>query len=403
MARYERRLLLTAVALGIAARAQAQEIRVGEPLPRWSAGMLDIHQISTGRGNSALVVMPDGTTLLVDAGGVGDGLPQTDPHPDASRRPGEWIARYVKRHAPDSTVPLDYIMITHFHGDHMLGLTDVLDGVGARTLVDRAWPTYDYPIAAPPSDTAFATYHRLVEDRHGRGMNVERFRVGATNQLVMRHAGAAARWPGFEVRNIIGNGDVWTGRGDSAAPSFPPVTGLDRADLPNENMCSLGIRIRYGAFSWFTGGDLPGTPDPGFPAWHGVEAAAAAAIGPVEAHVVTMHGSIGQESEVFLRTLASHVLIVPAWSATHPAPDVMKRIVNSRYPPAERLVFTTDLREATRIVLAQRATSFAAPPGHVVLRVEPGGSRYWVIVLSSAGEGDEVVAVKGPLTILPRS
>ena len=42
--------------------------KVGEPLPAWTPGTLDIHQINTGKGNSALFVLPDGTSLLVDAG-----------------------------------------------------------------------------------------------------------------------------------------------------------------------------------------------------------------------------------------------------------------------------------------------------------------------------------------------
>ncbi len=41
---------------------------VGMPLAAWQPGMLDIHQISSGRGNAGLYVLPDGTTLLVDAG-----------------------------------------------------------------------------------------------------------------------------------------------------------------------------------------------------------------------------------------------------------------------------------------------------------------------------------------------
>ena len=48
---------------------------IGAPLPAWAPGMLDIHQISTGRGNAALFVLPDGTTLLVDAGAAADGIP----------------------------------------------------------------------------------------------------------------------------------------------------------------------------------------------------------------------------------------------------------------------------------------------------------------------------------------
>ena len=70
------------------------------PLEPWTRGTLDIHQISTGRGNAAFFVLPDGTTLLVDAGAAGNGLPETDPHPDATKSPGQWIARYVKRFLP---------------------------------------------------------------------------------------------------------------------------------------------------------------------------------------------------------------------------------------------------------------------------------------------------------------
>ena len=83
---------------------QAQQ--VGGHLPPWTPGMLDIHQISTGRGNSALFILPDGTTLLVDAGAAGDGLPETDPHPNATRTPGAaWIVRYLKRHLSRPALP----------------------------------------------------------------------------------------------------------------------------------------------------------------------------------------------------------------------------------------------------------------------------------------------------------
>jgi len=55
-------LAALAMAPGLAAQS------TGEPLPQWTPGTLDIHQISTGRGNAALFILPDGTTLLVDAG-----------------------------------------------------------------------------------------------------------------------------------------------------------------------------------------------------------------------------------------------------------------------------------------------------------------------------------------------
>ena len=109
---------LLCVASTSSAWAQS-EGEIGVPLPAWTPGMLDIHQIATGRGNAALFILPDGTTLLVDAGAAGDGIPETDPHPDASRTPGAWIARYIKRHLPAGVGDLDYALITHFHPDHM--------------------------------------------------------------------------------------------------------------------------------------------------------------------------------------------------------------------------------------------------------------------------------------------
>ena len=64
----------------------------------WVPGQLDIHHISTGRGNSTLFVCPDGTVMLVDAGAIYTPLKYTiAPKPDGLRRPGEYLGRYIKR------------------------------------------------------------------------------------------------------------------------------------------------------------------------------------------------------------------------------------------------------------------------------------------------------------------
>ena len=39
-------------------------------LPAWKPGVLEIHQIATNRGNSALLLLPDGTTMMIDAGAI---------------------------------------------------------------------------------------------------------------------------------------------------------------------------------------------------------------------------------------------------------------------------------------------------------------------------------------------
>jgi hypothetical protein len=48
-------------------RSVAQQ-KAGEVLESWQDGRLDIHQINTGRGNATFFILPDGTTLLIDAG-----------------------------------------------------------------------------------------------------------------------------------------------------------------------------------------------------------------------------------------------------------------------------------------------------------------------------------------------
>ena len=48
-----------------------QGVSAQEYLPKWQEGYMDIHTIATGRGDATLVVMPDGTTLMIDAGEEG--------------------------------------------------------------------------------------------------------------------------------------------------------------------------------------------------------------------------------------------------------------------------------------------------------------------------------------------
>jgi beta-lactamase superfamily II metal-dependent hydrolase len=387
------------------------DTQIGTPLPPWSPGMLDIHQISTGRGNAAFFIFPDGTTLLVDAGAAADGLPQTDPHPDASRQAGGWIARYIKRHMPAGTRQLDYALITHFHPDHMgqvtpaskldrtgtyklTGITEVDNELPIRALIDRGWPDYNYPL--PLTDEMVMNYRHFIDQRRAGGMTVARFNPGSSSQILLQKD--ATRYPDFQVRNIIGNGEVWIGTADATRRLFPPLESLAQADWPTENMCSLGFRLQYGRFRYFTGGDLPGNQDPGFPQWHAIEPAIAGIVGPVDVQVINQHGSMGEASDAWLQSVRSTVFVIPAWGPSHPAPDVLKRLVNSRFPPLSRYIFTTDMREAAKIVIGARATQLAGPPGHIVVRVENGGDRYRVFALNNDDESDIVSAASGPFS-----
>ena len=383
-------------------------VRAQEALPPWSRGMLDIHQISTGRGNAAFFRFPDGTTLLVDAGAAANGmeLALTEPRPNATRTPGAWIARYVTNAMAPDAPRLDYALLTHFHPDHMgsvtaasaasksgayqlTGITEVGELIPIGTLIDRG--TSFLP---PPDDAMWKNYQAFLAERQ---INHETIRVGRADQIVLRHDAAA--FPSFEVRNVAANGIVWTGKGNETRTIFPPLDSIKVAeDRPNENMCSIGLRIRYGKFDFFTGGDMPGIPDAGGPEWHSVETAVANAIGPTDVHVVNHHGSISPASAYFLSTLRSPVMILPAWSPTHPSQDSLKRMLTMRLYPGPHDVFAVTMREPAKASIGARVDQMKATHGHIVVRVDPGGEHYKVFVLDDTSESAPVVAVFGPYT-----
>src|SRR5580698_3104576 len=111
----------TAVLSGSRLVLAAQPALASSKYEPWQQGMLDIHHIATGRGNSTLFICPDGTSMMVDAGSIHAPLSYTiAPKPNDSRRPGEWIGRYAKRHLQAANrKEIDYFILTHLHADHM--------------------------------------------------------------------------------------------------------------------------------------------------------------------------------------------------------------------------------------------------------------------------------------------
>jgi beta-lactamase superfamily II metal-dependent hydrolase len=363
---------LIAVALLLLALPVSQSAAPAS-LPPWNLGVLEFHQLSTGEGNAALVIFPDGTTMVVDAGAAGDG------------KAGVRIADYVQRAGVSR---LDYVVLTHYHGDHIAGVFDVAGRMAVGTLIDRG---HDY---LAPADPLFTRYRDFLRVQHDRGTAIESIRVGRADQIVLRRDRAA--FPSVNVRNVAANGEVWTGQDDTAARIFPPLDTLSADDRPSENMCSIGLRLRYGRFDLFTGGDMPGVPDAGAPSWQSVETAVARAIGPTDVHVANHHGSIDPESEGFLAALRSQVMILPSWSPTHPSQDVLKRMLAARLYPGRRDIFATLLHDATRASIGARAEQLTSAHGHVVVRVAPGGESYRVFVVDERSAGGAVLGVFGP-------
>jgi glyoxylase-like metal-dependent hydrolase (beta-lactamase superfamily II) len=361
---------------------------VGDELPAWTQGTLDIHQIQTGRGNAAFVVFPDGSTLLIDAGSVPyrPGPQLAAARPNGSRTPAEWIARYIEQFGPQQSAPhppvtLDYVLITHYHDDHMGAIAALGNLIRVGKLIDRG----DEPAPGPsPLMDTYRTFRQSVGDRHAV------LRIGRNDQIV-------ARWPDVEVRNLAGNGEVWTGSGDTTRQVFP--TGWNRlpvTEQPTENELSLALRIRYGRFRYYTGGDLAGVPLDGLPDWHDVETPVAQAVGPVDVAVLNHHGWLDSTNAFFLASLQPRVVIIPAWHATHPDHGVLRRLLATRIYPGPRDLFATTLLDAPRTIFSYLGDPFKSTHGHIVVRVAKAGASYSVFILEDGDDRRRVIAVHGP-------
>jgi beta-lactamase superfamily II metal-dependent hydrolase len=396
--RFRHCLLVPCLLLLYAVAGAAQT--AGDPLPPWREGYLDIHFIQTGYGDAALLIFPDGTSLQVDAGGGAPagtwrGVP---PRPDASRPAGEWLARYAKRVLPNGGEgAIDYAYVTHLHDDHMASYPELVKHIGVKKFLDRAWPDYDYPVAAS-EDSAAVYYIQFVKAGVAAGQfTAERLAPGRRDQITLQRDPNA--YPNFEVRIIAANGEVWTGIAENTRRRFPEnYRQLPRENWPNENQSSAAIRISYGAFDFFTGGDMPGMPKPWAPVWHDVETPVAKAVGPVEAAAVNHHGNRDSANAFFVSTLRPKLWVMQVWSSDHPGHDVLERLLAKQLYPDDRLVFATGMAQSNREVIGPMIDQLASADGHIVIRVEPGGARYEAIVVDASNESMRIKQVFGPFT-----
>ena len=384
---------------------------VGQPIAPWQPGTLDIHQISTGRGNAGLYIFPDGTTMLVDAGELPTKSPQHTPdRPNSTRPAGEWIVRYIRQTlAHDPHPALDYALLTHFHDDHMgdpsdnsplsssggyklTGLTQVGESLKIGKLLDRAWPDYCYP--ASLEDPSTKNYRAFVKwQTEHNGLKAERFAPGRNDQVVLCRD--AKKYPNFEFRNMAANGEVWTGTGIATCNLFPPLNTVPCGQWPDENVCSIAFRLSYGKFDYFNGGDLRGVLAKNEPAWHDIETPVAKAVGPVDAAILDHHGYIDTQNEFFVSTLRPRVWTISVWDSHHPTAGVWDRLLSTQLYPGPRDIFATDVHPENRKAIKSIDTP-TSDAGHIVLRVAPGGDSFRVVIVDDTSESHRVTKVFGP-------
>ncbi len=382
---------------------------VGESFPSWTEGYLDIHHINTGKGESSFFILPDGTTMLVDAGATARPKPRvTDQKPDSSRTPGEWISRYILHMM--KTLPekkLNYILLTHFHDDHigglkpglkssasgtfrLTGVTEVGENIPFSKLIDRGYPDYNWP--RPLDDDNMKNYLQFQKWYiRNKGLVVEKFQPGQNKQLVLMND--RDKYPDFEIRNIAVNGHIWTGFGVNERNNFPLLANLTPAIYPDENKCCIVFRLSYGKFDYFNGADITAGPSG---EWQDVETPVALVTGPVEVCEANHHAYYDAMSLSFIQTVRPRVFIIQTWSPSHPSVSVLSRMLSQSVYPGPRDIFATNIMEVTKVVIGESLDNLKSQQGHIVVRVSPGGNSFMVYILDDSKESFLIKAVHGP-------
>ena len=383
----------------------------GKKLPPWKPGEFQVHFIYTGVAESMFWILPDGTTMLLDCGdhkAWTRGKKAVWILPNGNRNAGEWIARYVTRVNPAKTA-VDYMMLSHHHADHggmdgwgagtrdwngqtlsVSGFLQAADTLTFGAAFDRGWPDFNDPVPDAQCDTVCYAHMRKVYDylMQRDGLKMEKFTIGAVNQVAMRKDAAA--YPSFSVTNITGNGKIRRRNGEVR----DLYAELHNAKRLNENGMSLGLLVQYGPFRFYTAGDFSDTPKLPDGSRRNIEAELAKELDPVDVAKVNHHAHHSMPTEL-VAALQARVWTACMWDQLHITADSLTRLSDRAAYPGPRLiapgVFTPERRfEDEGKPFLRDIAPEAFDAGHVVLNVAPGGNTYTVAYVTADNESMKV-------------
>ena len=210
---------------------------------------LDIYWIDVEGGAATLVVTPSGQSILMDSGWS---------------RPDDRDARRVQAAMQDAGVDrLDFLITSHFHGDHVGGLRALSERVEVGQFIDHGDSVEQ---DREPGRVLFDSYLDVVSDRRRSVAPGDRLRVdGVDFSFVAAHRAIRERTSSMGP-NVL-------------CPGADPGQ-----DDQGENAHSVGYLLSLGGFQFLNLGDL--TPD----MQHQL-ACPGSVLGPVDILQIPHHGN----------------------------------------------------------------------------------------------------------------
>lgn len=253
---------------------------------------LQIYFIDVEGGQSTLIVSPSGQSLLIDAG-----------WPGYEGRDADRILTAVHQAGLSQ---IDYLLVTHYHRDHVGGVPQLVDGIKIGTFIDHGPNLEDSDVTR----TDYAAYEKAI--------------AGHAHVVVKPGWGLPIK--GIEVRILTAAGDHITSPLPGAGTANPYCAKEPSAPVDEtENARSVGVLVTYGKFRFIDLGDLTKKKELELACPNNL-------IGTVDLFLVTHHGTDLSNSKALDWALHPRVAIIDngprkgsnpdAWQIVHDSPDL---------------------------------------------------------------------------------
>ena len=238
--------------------------------PARAARTLEVYFIDVEGGQATLFVPPLGETMLVDTG-----------WPDAGGRDADRIVSAAKL---AGVKQIDYLVVTHYHTDHVGGVPQLAARIPIRTFVDHG-PSVETSMEA---DQLFSAYLEVRNKaKHILAKPGEWIPIQGINVQILTAAGN-------EISEPLAGAD---------APN-PLCAGAKRkANDPSENAQSVGMLITYGKFRMIDLGDLTWNKELGLACPYNM-------VGTVDLYLSTHHGLDLSDAPTLVHSLHPLVAII---------------------------------------------------------------------------------------------
>lgn len=230
---------------------------------------LQIYFVDVEGGQATLVVSPSGQSLLIDTGWPGyEGR-------DADRILAAIHQAGIKQ--------LDYVLITHYHRDHVGGVPQLVDGIKVGTFVDHGPNLEDSEVTR----TDYAAYQKAI--------------AGHAHVIVKPGWGLPIK--GLEVRVLTAAGEHISSPLAGAGEANPYCGPEPAAADSTENARSVGVLVTYGQFRFLDLGDLTKKKELEIACPNNM-------IGKVDLFLVTHHGADLSNSKSMVWALHPRVAVI---------------------------------------------------------------------------------------------